>query len=227
MAMNMGFEILTSTTLLHHARVLARPRYRVNWLRGRYRADGFAWFVRGTSFPASHEDWLRELIGPFSGGLFVDVGAHMGTWAIRATKSFDRVVAFEPQPELNRMLRINVAMNKLRNISVFRIAISNREGEIVSFSKEEGSNVHVPIRTLDSFGLKPTMIKIDTEGNELLVLQGASDTLQRKPRLIVEIHSFSESSRSVRGYLESRGYVVEELRRLNRFNQVQSWLICN
>jgi FkbM family methyltransferase len=214
-------------TLLHRARVLVRPRYRSNWVRGRYRADGFAWFVRGTNFPPSHEDWLRALITPFSGELFVDVGAHMGTWAVRATKSFDRVVAFEPQPELNRMLRINVAMNKLRNISVFQAALSNFESEIVSFSKEMKSKVRVPIRTLDSFGLKPTIIKIDTEGNELPVLQGASDTLEGKPRLIVENHSFSKSSSNVRGYLESRGYSVKELRRLNRFSQVQSWLVCN
>lgn len=217
-------------TLLHQARVLVRPRYRANWIRGRYRADGFDWFVRGTSFPATHEDWLRSLVGEFGGELFIDIGAHIGTWAVRATRSFERVVAFEPQPETNRMLRINVALNKLSNISVFQAALSDTEGEIGFSRKEEllgkTTIVRVPVRSLDSFKLRPTMIKIDTEGNELPVLLGASETLRGKPRLIVETHN-SEAPCDVRGYLEKRGYSAKEFKRRNRFNQIQTWLLCD
>lgn len=217
--------------LLGQARSIARPRYRANWVLGRYRADGFVWFVRGTSFPASHEDWLRALVGPLTGELFVDVGAHMGTWAIRATRSFARVVAFEPQPATNRMLRINVASNKLSNISVFQAALSNFEGEVVSSCKDgllgETRRIRVPVKTLDSYGLKPTILKIDTEGNELPVLLGASETISWKPRIIVETHDFSESSRKVKDYLEMRGYSAREVKRRNRFNQIQTWLLCD
>ena len=211
--------------------MLVRPRFRANWIRGRYRADGFVWYVRGTNFPASHEDWLRSLVVPFGGELFVDIGAHIGTWAIRATRSFERVVAFEPQPQTNRMLRINVALNKLSNISVFQDALSNVEGEAVFSWKKNvlrETTIHrIRVRTLDSFRLKPTMLKIDTEGNELPVLLGASETLREKPRILVETHSFSESSENIKVYLEGRGYSVKEFKRRNRFDQIQTWLLCD
>ncbi len=66
----------------------------------------------------THEDWLRSLVNPFNGDLFVDVGAHVGTWAVRATKTFRRVMAIEPHPVFNRILGTTVAMNGLHNISV-------------------------------------------------------------------------------------------------------------
>jgi FkbM family methyltransferase len=217
-------------TLLHTARVLVRPRYRVNWIRGRYKTEGFVWYVRGTDFPPTHEDWLRSLVHPFNGELFVDVGAHIGTWAIRATRTFDRVVAFEPNVETSRILRTTVKMNGLRNISVFSAALSNVTGEGIVLTKNwmsrEKMEHRIPVRTLDSFKLKPSLIKIDTEGNEFPVLQGAIETLQKRPRVLIETHS-PESLSNTRDYLEARGYSIREFRRKNRFNKMQSWLLCN
>jgi|SRR6267143_1966008 len=217
-------------TLLHAARVLVRPRYRVNWIRGRYKTEGFVWYVRGTDFRPTHEDWLRSLVHPFDGELFVDVGAHIGTWAIRATRTFDQVVAFEPNVETSRILRTTVKMNGLRNISVFSAALSNVPGEGIVSTKNwmsrERMEHRIPVRTLDSFKLKPSLIKIDTEGNEFPVLQGAIETLQKRPRVLIETHS-PESLSNTRDYLEARGYSIREFRRKNRFNQVQSWLFCN
>jgi len=217
-------------TLLQAARVLVRPRYRFNWIRGRYSTDGFDWYVRGTNFPITHENWLRSLVSPFEGDLFVDVGAHIGTWAIRATRTFRRVVAFEPNPKTNRMLRTTIRMNKLDNISVFAAPLSNDDGDVTVSPESEisrqGLEHRVPARSLDSFKLKPSLVKIDTEGNEYAVLRGASETLVHRPRVVVETHG-SESLQSVRAYLEARGYSIREIRRKNRFNQIQSWLLCN
>jgi FkbM family methyltransferase len=217
-------------TLLRTARVLVRPRYRLNWIRGRCKTDGFAWYVRGTNFSATHEDWLRSLVHPFDGELFVDVGAHIGTWAIRATRTFRRVVAFEPNIETNRMLRTSVEMNRLPNISVYSAALSNTAGEMIVSTRNRISRRElehrIPVRTLDSFKLKPSLVKIDTEGDEFLVLQGAVETLERRPRIVVETHS-PGSLRDVRNYLEAREYSIREIRRENRFNMIQSWLVCD
>ena len=217
-------------TLLRTTRILVRPRYRLNWVTGRRRADGFVWYVRGTNFSTTHEDWLRAEIHPFSGDLFVDIGAHIGTWAVRATKTFSQVIAFEPNIGTNRMLRTTVKMNKLPNISVRLAALSNIGGEMVVSARNRASRHvqehQVPVRTLDSFKLKPTLVKIDTEGDELPVLQGSEETLKERPRIVVETHS-TESLRATKEFLEARGYLIREIRRENRFNQIQSWLLCN
>src|SRR6267143_1589693 len=217
-------------TLLHAARVLVRPRYRVNWIRGRYKTEGFVWYVRGTDFRPTHEDWLRSLVHPFDGELFVDVGAHIGTWAIRAARTFRQVVAFEPNVETSRILRTTVRMNGLNNISVFSAALSNISGErivpIKNWVSRKRGELRVPVRTLDSFKLKPSLLKIDTEGDEFPVLQGAEETLRRRPNVLVETHN-PASLHDTRDILETHGYSIREFRRKNRFNQMQSWLFCN
>lgn len=173
---------------------------------------------------------MRPLVHPFDGELFVDVGAHIGTWAIRATRTFRRVVAFEPNIDTNKILRTTVKMNGLSNISVFSAALSNSPGERLVSTKNWMSRKVVerlvPVRTLDSFKLKPSLVKIDTEGDEFPVLQGAMETLKERPGVVVETHS-PESLRNVRDYLEALGYSIREIRRKNRFNQTQSWLFCN
>jgi FkbM family methyltransferase len=177
----------------------------------------------------THEDWLRSQVHPFKGELFVDVGAHVGTWALRATRCFQRVIAFEPNPTANKVLRTNVNLNKLANITVIEAAISNIRGEIpVKGESQRGKKVEfrVPMRTLDSFKLTPSLVKIDTEGNELLVLQGARDTLKQKPQLVIETHD-SESVGRIRVLLESHDYSIREIIRQNRFNQMQTWLLCS
>ncbi len=217
-------------TLLQAARVLVRPRYHFNWIRGRDTTEGFVWYLRGTNFPPTHEDWLRSLVQPFDGELFVDVGAHIGTWAVRATRSFRAVVAFEPNVEANRILRTTVKMNGLNNISVYGVALSNISSErIVStrnWMPRKRAEFRVPVRTLDSFKLKPSLLKIDTEGDEFPVLQGAIETLKGRPRVLVETHS-PESLSKTRDHLEGYGYSIREFKRQNRFNQMQSWLFCN
>ncbi len=217
-------------TLLRAARVLIRPRYRFNWIRGRTTTEGFVWYLRGTNFPSTHEDWLRSLVQPFDGELFVDVGAHIGTWAVRATRTFRSVVAFEPNVEANRILRTTVKMNGLNNISVYRTALSNISRERIVSTRNwmsgKKAEFRVPVRTLDSFKLKPSLLKIDTEGDEFPVLQGAIETLNGRPRVLVETHS-PESLIKTRDNLEAHGYSIREFKRKNRFNQMQSWLFCN
>jgi FkbM family methyltransferase len=170
------------------------------------------------------------LIHPFEGELFVDVGAHIGTWAIRATRDFHHVVAIEPNVETNRILRTTVKMNGLSNISVYLAALSNTGGERIESSmgwmSRRTLEHRIPVRTLDSFKLRPSMLKIDTEGDELPVLQGAEETLRRRPIVLVETHN-PASLCNTRDFLETHGYSIREFRRKNRFNQMQSWLFCN
>jgi FkbM family methyltransferase len=177
----------------------------------------------------THEDWLRSLVHPFMGELFIDVGAHVGTWALRATRGFEKVVAFEPNPTANSILRKNVQLNKLTNIMVIQAVISNTAGEVSvggGSGKRKQAGFRIPVRTIDSFNFEPSLMKIDTEGNELQVLQGAQETLRRKPQLVIETHS-PEAVGRIQALLESYGYSIRELRQKNRFNEMQSWLLCS
>ena len=150
-----------------------------------------------------------------AGGTFIDVGAHIGYYSLRAAKrvgTSGRVIAIEPNPETLRNLRDNVEASHATVVSVYPVACSEAETEIdlfaaarantgmSSFSLDtatrsgDGIRRHrVRARPLDGIvaeaGLsRVDVVKIDVEGAELLVLRGARQTLLRyRPVLIVEV----------------------------------------
>ncbi|MCW7537821.1 FkbM family methyltransferase [Aquabacterium sp. A7-Y] len=139
-------------------------------------------------------------------GCFLDIGANRGSWAGPAARVFREVHAFEPEPELAAALRKAAPAN----VTVHGLALSDHEGwgrfavpvyggEAVTTraTLEAGANVgferelvhEVQLARLDSLRLRHVdAIKIDVEGHEAAVLEGAWDTIDREhPPLIVEI----------------------------------------
>jgi len=139
------------------------------------------------------------------GDVFVDVGAHWGTWTVRLAPLFRHVVAFEPHPDSYAELARTVPSNATAK----RAGLSRRSGESLLFlydtpghSAIDGSPVMVGVAssgqikiettTLDDQTLpgKLDLLKIDTEGHEIEVLAGAIKTLTRdRPCLCIENHS--------------------------------------
>ena len=71
------------------------------------------------------------------GGVFLDVGAHIGYFSMKATRRVGktgRVVAFEPNPETLKMLRDNVSANHAENVVVEPIACTDREQMLTLFA---------------------------------------------------------------------------------------------
>jgi FkbM family methyltransferase len=152
-----------------------------------------------------HElDVLGEIVAP--GGTAIDVGANQGFFAYAFAAISQRVEAFEPNPDYAAFAR-RMLGSRAR---VHAVALSNRNGrqEFVVPVSDAGMALHlggaladvgsaaarmmrfeVEVRTLDSYGFKDVrVVKVDVEGSEMAVLEGARATLLRdRPALIVEL----------------------------------------
>ncbi|MEE9158917.1 MAG: FkbM family methyltransferase [Gammaproteobacteria bacterium] len=115
----------------------------------------------------------------------IDIGAHRGIWTRAMQKRFDRVVSFEPVRELFAQIpgtdKYNVALgNKTMFCGIDPGEKNSGQGHVVA-----GDDVR--IYRLDMFGIAEVdFIKIDVEGYELRVLEGAIVTLQQKPAILLE-----------------------------------------
>lgn len=124
--------------------------------------------------------------------LFVDVGANIGSYSILAAGGGSKVLAIEPIPSTFRALTRNIVLNEFeKQIEAMNIGLGSEPGNLqfsadqdtVNHVLAEGESarqiVHVPIRTLDDVlaGSEPSIIKIDVEGFETKVLEGAQKTL--------------------------------------------------
>lgn len=149
----------------------------------------------------------------------VDVGANIGlvSLGLSSLTPDGRTYAFEPSPSARTWLDANLAANAVTNVETFGIALSDRVGTVDfhdvpfftagSFTSEEGAYlgsdavgstlVEVPCRTLDGFleessVLRVDVIKIDVEGAEMSVLDGAARTLaEHRPVVVMEFNSFA------------------------------------
>lgn len=146
---------------------------------------------------------LRQIISP--GDVVLDVGANIGTHTLAFSQMVGesgRVMAFEPQLLLFKLLTKNININRLMQANAFRMAIGKTKGfanipilnpgipnnfggmNIYDFSEGE----KIEIFSIDSLGLSACdFIKIDVEGLEADVLMGAENTLRKyRPTLYVE-----------------------------------------
>lgn len=129
--------------------------------------------------------------------VLLDVGANVGVFAVTMGKlcSSASIFCFEPSPQTAEQLHRNIEANDLRNISVSQVAVSDSEGTILFSNNLDDPatnrivpaaseiSISVPMTTLDAFLLKEgiaevTLAKVDVEGAEPLVLQGARQSLR-------------------------------------------------
>lgn len=168
---------------------------------------------------------------------FVDIGAHVGTYALSLAPYCRKVFAFEPQRMTYYALCGGIALNRLTNVYPFNCALSSSSGERNLFiSSEDGGgstlNHSYPIRqglptidvetchvkTLDECDLVPRIgfIKIDVEGLELEVLRGAYETLQQNdyPPILFECWAddwFVLEKRDLMTHMANLGYVMRPI----------------
>ena len=151
---------------------------------------------------------LRALVP--RGAVFVDVGANVGLYTCTMAAhvgSRGHVFAFEPVEENLEALRRNVALNRLGNVSILPVALSDRDQHLQMYAppehrggssgsisaKDPGAGVPMgstnAVRLDDVFeGSRLDAIKLDVEGHEPEVLRGAAGTLHRfRPIILCEV----------------------------------------
>lgn len=150
---------------------------------------------------AEMQAW-RRVLRP--GDLFVDVGASAGSYTLWAADLGASVIAVEPDPTARGLLEDNVALNVHANVEIVAAAMAGVSGTM-KFTSDLGTmnqlvmadsgGTDMPVRTLDEVLGNRTArgVKIDVEGAERLVLDGASEALQegRVAVFQLEWNSFS------------------------------------
>ncbi|ABQ25882.1 FkbM family methyltransferase [Geotalea uraniireducens] len=167
-----------------------------NWINGarvivRPGETGFTGNIYCTLDEFSDMAYVLHVMTPED--FFVDIGANVGSYTILACAAKGaRGYCFEPIPSTFQRLAANIRLNDLScRVEAFNLGLSNKEGELVFTSSENCTNhvvtdgekamsvIKVKVVSLDTIlsGLSPSMLKLDVEGFETLVLQGAHETL--------------------------------------------------
>ena len=160
--------------------------------------------VKIQSFEKAEFDWLLPKVR--ENDVIWDIGANIGIYCITLSKAKSGVVveAFEPWPETIEKLKVNLRNNRVSNVNIHEIALSNKVGQIgfVSLPDAPGCNhmatnsgICVETTTGESVvengTAKPDIIKIDVEGFEPEVLDGMRNLLKDSlPTLLFEVNTF-------------------------------------
>lgn len=146
------------------------------------------------------EYFLKEILNP--GDTYVDVGANIGTLVLTASNTVSNsgeVVGIEAHPETFKNLEANIKLNKFTNIKLIRSAVGNHKGSLF-FSNinsddqnkvllEQKSGIEIEVNSLDellSEYSNISLLKIDVEGYEKYVLEGALETLKKTKIILFE-----------------------------------------
>jgi FkbM family methyltransferase len=174
---------------------------RFSWRLGR---KAYCWARGDLANRPTHngEYWLLGQVISLadSDPLFVDIGANLGDWSSHAVSCLAQagkkggVIAFEPSSKTRELLTRRLASS--RNVEVCALALSSSAGVSTFYSSEIGAGTNslsevsgpnaeaVNVTTLDGFFQeraisRASMVKVDTEGFDLEVLRGATETLAR------------------------------------------------
>ncbi len=148
----------------------------------------------------------------------IDIGANIGIYSLLFSRYSKCVYSFEPFPRNLDFFRKMMAINQIKNVKIYPLAIANKIGKfyfqkgncIATGRLTKEGNFRVNAITLDHFielsQIDPTIIKIDVEGLEYDVLKGIEKFLKRKkPKILIETHG-NQIFKKILKYLKKIGY---------------------
>ena len=156
--------------------------------------------------PGRECDVNELILGSLSkGNLFIDVGANIGYYSVLAGKIIGdsgQVVSVEPMPSTGKILKCNLSLNNLKNVTILKKA-AWKNSSMLNINMPKGTFGMAPVSTgitsgiqVDGFKLdelsiakRVHLLKIDAEGSEYCVLLGAQKVLERTERVVVNFGS--------------------------------------
>lgn len=201
------------------------------------------------ALPSSEYKLTRYLINSLQANdVFYDVGANYGLYSGLAAEIIEsgEIHAFEPNPEIFKYL-IGGLGAKYKKISCVKKALSNQvdkltfyvkrnssggstlNGEVASTLKNHFDAINVPCITLDSYIKNhrlPTFMKLDVEGAEHFVIEGAATLFKRtKPVISLEVWGAENGdrfSRKASEMLINLGYLPHRINDEGELDQIES-----
>ena len=186
-------------------------------------------------------DIIKQLSQGHDTGIILDIGANIGTMCLPLARDFPnyQIHAFEIQPRLLKTIKENIQLNGLTNIVLYEHGLGNIV-DIISIrqpvydsatnigalslnplvwehsdiSVGHGDAIDINVVPLDSikFDIPIRCIKLDVEGYERLVIEGAVETLKQHnyPPIVYELWGYNawwkEEAKKLKDLLIQLGY---------------------
>lgn len=172
--------------------------------------------------------------------IFIDIGANVGVYSCYAAKKGIFVIAFEPSFPNSYLFSRNIEINQISEyVMNFKLALSNHSGistllhhKTISAGNSGASIIgdnfygesFMPItfretclvdtldRVMANLDLSPSLIKIDTDGSEMSILEGANLTLTNPVLKKVLIEASSHVERNIlESYLKDYNFSLNNI----------------
>ncbi len=180
--------------------------------------------------------------------VIIDAGAHIGLATVYFKWLYpgSSITAFEPNPELFRLLERNVANNQLSNVTLVPAALGKHDAETKfwidatdwrwwsvgstnpgAWNGEQKVQKEITVKSVKLYDFVQKMdrvdlLKMDIEGAESAVIRGLKEQLEKVEQMIFEFHPVSGANLAeLKAFLEKRGYEVTLGDRKNR--RINSW----
>ena len=182
---------------------------------------------RYSSFWQKEPETLSWLDSFKKADCFIDVGANIGVYTLYAAHKYHKMLiyAFEPMKKNYDRLWDNIVLNGFKNIIPFQWAVGARvgfskfcsDGEVGTSGGQLGSGEKIQVVSVDTIisatSLRNVNLKIDIDGLELDVINGALNSLTYIKSILIEVSK--KTKKDVGNILIDAGFSID-----NKFNKM-------
>jgi len=186
-----------------------------------------------------HEPQVSSFIIDKVGCVFVDIGANFGYYSFLLYNNFETILAVEPHPDNVKIISAIKMENNYSKVKICPFAIGDNDENKVKFYKgshgghslstyysllpyqNQEQYIETNLVTLETLLRnyeKVDLIKVDVEGAEWLVLQGAKNVIARIRSWIIELHDWKRKE-ELEKWFSNRNYRFEWIDK----NHIYAW----